>query len=83
MAEKTTIEVSSETWGRLNRRKSQGQSFDDVLVDILDTYERHLPRIELDGRHELDEEHVNPEDLPPISAEGNNQYDQSASDNGG
>lgn len=31
----TTIEVSDETWRELNHRKERGQSFDDVVVEIL------------------------------------------------
>ena len=32
----TTIEVTERTWTELNRRKSPGQSFDDVVVSLLD-----------------------------------------------
>ena len=35
MADKTTIEVSTDTWERLNRRKSPGESFDDVISGML------------------------------------------------
>jgi hypothetical protein len=32
----THIRVSEETWTRLNRRKGPGDSFDDVLRELLD-----------------------------------------------
>lgn len=31
----TTIEVSDETWNRLNSQKERGQSFDDVIQNLL------------------------------------------------
>lgn len=31
----TTIQISTETWRELNRRKEPGQSFDDVIQDLL------------------------------------------------
>lgn len=31
----TTIEVSDETWEELNQQKSRGESFDDVIQQIL------------------------------------------------
>lgn len=31
----TTIEVSDETWSRLNSQKDRGQSFDDVIQQML------------------------------------------------
>ncbi len=34
--DKTTIEVSGDTWTRLNRRKQPGQSFDDVIKEVLE-----------------------------------------------
>lgn len=37
MSEKTTIEVSLETWQRLNARKDRpGESFDDVIAELLE-----------------------------------------------
>lgn len=42
MADSTTIEVKTTTWRRLNRLKSPGQSFDEVVSDLLNsTDERH------------------------------------------
>lgn len=36
----TSIRISSETWKRLNARKTEpGQSFDDVINNLLDTVE--------------------------------------------
>lgn len=32
----TTIEVSDDTWTRLHQRKQRGQSFDDVVQDLLE-----------------------------------------------
>lgn len=37
--EKTTVEVKEDTWRRLMLRKGVGDSFDDVISDILDTVE--------------------------------------------
>ena len=34
--ETTIIEVSWTTWQRLNARKTPGESFEDVLSDVLD-----------------------------------------------
>jgi len=31
----TTIEVSDETWRQLNRRKQRGETFDDVIQDMM------------------------------------------------
>ena len=33
--EKTTIEVTDETWTQLNRRKERGETFDDVISDLM------------------------------------------------
>lgn len=33
--EKTTIEVSDKTWTRLNRLKGRGETFDDVVGELL------------------------------------------------
>lgn len=42
MAEdKTTVTVSDDTWKRLTKRKSRGDSFDDVIQDLLDIAEEH------------------------------------------
>jgi len=35
----THIRVSEETWTRLNRRKGPGDSFDDVLRELLEEEE--------------------------------------------
>lgn len=35
----TTIEVKGRTWTRLNRRKCHGDSFDDVVTELLDQVE--------------------------------------------
>ncbi len=32
----TTIEVTDDTWKRLNRRKSPGESFNDVIQGMLE-----------------------------------------------
>ena len=32
----TTIEVSDETWKALNRRKEPGQTFDDVVGELIE-----------------------------------------------
>lgn len=34
-----TIRVKEDTWERLNRRKTAGDSFDDVVRRLLDTVE--------------------------------------------
>lgn len=39
---KTTIEVSDDTWSRLNRQKERGQSFDDVIQEVLDSSEKEV-----------------------------------------
>jgi len=37
---KTTIEVSSKTWTRLNQEKQPGESFDDVIQrEVINTEE--------------------------------------------
>lgn len=35
----TTVRVGTDTWRRLNRRKDPGQSFDDVINELLDAVE--------------------------------------------
>ena len=35
----THIRVSEENWSRLNRRKSPGDSFNDVIGELLDAAE--------------------------------------------
>lgn len=35
----THIRVTEETWKRLNARKGPGDSFDDVINDLLDLHE--------------------------------------------
>ncbi|WP_460918545.1 DUF7557 family protein [Salinarchaeum chitinilyticum] len=37
--DKTNIEVRRETWKRLTMRKEPGDSFDDVIQDLLDELE--------------------------------------------
>jgi hypothetical protein len=40
MAKRTTVEVSLETWQRLNERKNRpGESFDEVIAELLDSAE--------------------------------------------
>lgn len=34
--ETTTIEVKRETWRKLHMRKGPGDSFDDVITDLLE-----------------------------------------------
>lgn len=36
MSNAVTVEVKRETWKRLNMRKQPGDSFDDVIVRMLD-----------------------------------------------
>lgn len=33
---KTTIEITDDVWELLNQRKSKGESFNDVVVDLLE-----------------------------------------------
>lgn len=42
----TTMEVKDRTWTRLNRRKSHGDSFDDVVTELLDIAEEYEEEIE-------------------------------------
>lgn len=37
MGEKTTIQIDSETWEQLHFRKERGETFDDVIRDLLTT----------------------------------------------
>lgn len=37
----TTIEVKDDTWERLNDRKGRGESFDDIVRELLDVDEHH------------------------------------------
>lgn len=39
--EKTTVTVSDETWKQLTMRKDRGDSFDDVIQDLLEIAEEH------------------------------------------
>jgi predicted CopG family antitoxin len=39
VADTITVRVSEETWSRLNRRKGPGDSFDDVISEVLDIAE--------------------------------------------
>jgi predicted CopG family antitoxin len=39
--EKTTVTVTDETWRRLMLRKGRGDSFDDVISELLDTVEEY------------------------------------------
>jgi len=41
MTDTITIRVSEDTWSRLNRRKGPGDSFDDVVSEVLDIVEEH------------------------------------------
>lgn len=43
--ERTTINVSSDTWKRLLVRKSPGDTFDDVLTAVLDDLEACQERV--------------------------------------
>lgn len=36
MARDTTVRVHRSTWRRLNRLRSPGETFDDIIVDLLD-----------------------------------------------
>jgi len=36
----TTIQVNSETWQRLNRRKGPGDTFDDVIQELLNEVDK-------------------------------------------
>lgn len=42
----THIRVSEETWTRLNRRKGPGDSFDDVLRELLEEETREPEPVE-------------------------------------
>jgi predicted CopG family antitoxin len=35
MGDKTTIEVTDDTWSRLDELKDRGESFDDVISTLL------------------------------------------------
>lgn len=35
MGEKTTIQINHETWKQLHSRKERGETFDDVIQDLL------------------------------------------------
>ena len=35
MDEKTTIQINNETWKQLHFRKERGETFDDVIQDLL------------------------------------------------
>jgi len=37
--DKTSIQVRNETWKRLTLRKEPGDTFDDVITDLLDKAE--------------------------------------------
>ncbi len=39
VADTVTVRVSEQTWKRLNQRKGPGDSFDDVIEDLLDETE--------------------------------------------
>lgn len=39
--DRTTVTVSTETWKRLHMRKGPGDSFDDVISNLLDFAEQH------------------------------------------
>lgn len=36
MSEKTTIQVSNQTWKRLNEQRNPGESFDDIINSMLE-----------------------------------------------
>jgi predicted CopG family antitoxin len=39
--DKTTVEVTDETWKRLLMRKNRGDTFDDVITEALDLAEQY------------------------------------------
>jgi predicted CopG family antitoxin len=41
VADTVTVRVSEETWSRLNQRKGPGDSFDDVISEVLDIAEEY------------------------------------------
>lgn len=43
----TTIEVSKETWRQLNMRKNPGESFDDVVQDLMTEENREFENDEI------------------------------------
>jgi len=40
MSSTTTIEVSVDTWQQLNRQKRPGETFDDVIQELVESGER-------------------------------------------
>jgi len=40
MSSTTTIEVSVDTWQRLNSQKRPGETFDDVIQELVEAGER-------------------------------------------
>lgn len=39
MSERTTVNVSRDTWKRLTMRKEPGDTYDDVISELLDQVE--------------------------------------------
>ena len=37
--DRTTVNVSHDTWKRLTMRKEPGKTYDDVIAELLDTVE--------------------------------------------
>ncbi|WP_084156838.1 DUF7557 family protein [Haladaptatus cibarius] len=42
-SETTTISITDETWTRLDARKNRGESFNDVVSDLLDLADTVAP----------------------------------------
>ena len=51
MPEDTNIRIKTDTWDRLRRRKSPGESFDDVIQNLLSEAEE-----DIDSKHRNQEE---------------------------
>ena len=72
MAERTTVEVSLETWKRLNERKNRpGESFDEVIAELLDSADD-----DPDGGGGGGDEESDTSDDAPTSSGGEDEFDE-------
>jgi len=46
MGDDTTVRVKDDTWRRLRGRKDRGETFDDVINQLIDETESHSERSE-------------------------------------
>ena len=53
MSEDTNIRIKTDTWDRLRQRKGPGESFDEVLQDLLSEAEEDI-NSERHNREEMD-----------------------------